>query len=981
MEALARKTVTVVFADIVGSTPLGEHLDPEALRGVIDRWSDEMRVAIEHHGGTVEKFIGDAVAAVFGIPLVREDDALRAVRAAVEMRHALNALNDEIAPVRVEMRIGVNTGEVMTGEPKTGSLYASGDAVNVAARLEQTAAPGEIVIGARTYTLVRDAVVAEPLGALALKGKSAGVEAWRVIEVVPGAPGFSRRFDVALVARTGELDLLLRSFASIGDAARTVTVVGEPGIGKTRLVNELVARVGERARVVVGRCVAYGDGATFLPLAEILGQLDLAALLDGDPDADVVRRSIAGVEGGGNAISTTTHETFWAVRRLLELAAQRQPVVAVVEDVHWATPTLLDLLDYLAAFTVAPVLLVATTRAELLERHSGWEPIVRLGPLADRDALTMLDELAELPDAARRQAAEAAGGNPLFLEQLSAAFVRGEVASTPATLESVLAARIEQLDDHERATLACAAVVGREFWRGAVADLTTEERRPRTAGSLMSLIRKEFVLPDRSRFAREDAFRFRHVLIQQAAYNSVAKRTRADLHERHGEWLVSVGAEEELVGFHLEQAVLCRRALGLEADGLAERAAGVLSAAGERARKRSDLADAAALARRAATLAPELSPVRPQVLIRLARALWWDQPDKVPAVAEEAARLAARHGLEADAAEAGIWRASGDLILQRPKAVETLASAIAEARPILEATRDDARIAFLLDRQATLEQDQARPGDAVDSLHAALAAAERARDPFLLGEIVASIGGAMVSGPTPTDEMLLWGHDLLARNAGQIMLRVAVLGETVHVAYQLRGAYEDAWAAIREALEIAERIGLGQGRAVGWGHMARIALDEGDAEAALANAREGHRLATDVGLPPIGSLFYAAEALIALGRAEEAVAAIAEAVSAGSEDWWMTAEIQRLQGQVALLRGDADGAVTLIEHSLAPFRGTQCVWPQIYHGLDLARALSAAGRLADAAAVANDTLALAEAKGALVCAGRARRIAQAAAPA
>jgi class 3 adenylate cyclase len=336
-----RKTVTVVFCDVTGSTAMGERLDPESTRRVMARYFDEMRAAIERHGGRVEKFIGDAVMAVFGIPVVHEDDALRAVRAAADMRDAQTRLNDELERdwgVRIESRIGVNTGEVVTGE---GDSIATGDAVNVAARLEQGAAPGETLLGESTHRLVRDAVTAEPVEALAAKGKSQPVPAFRLTGLVEGAEFISRRLDSPLVGRDNELAQLQRAYdhAVSERVAYQFTLLGPAGIGKSRLVRELNDRAD--ARMLAGRCLPYGEGITYWPLAEIE---PLSSEIDFEANRD---------------------EIALQARRILERMARERPLVVVFDDLQWAEPTFLDLVDHVTDLSRdAPILLICVARPD-----------------------------------------------------------------------------------------------------------------------------------------------------------------------------------------------------------------------------------------------------------------------------------------------------------------------------------------------------------------------------------------------------------------------------------------------------------------------------------------------------------------------------------------------------------------------------------------------------------------------------------------
>ena len=470
-----RKTVTAVFCDLSGSTSLGERLDAEALRHVLGRYYAETRAVLERHGGLVEKFIGDAVVAVFGVPEVHEDDALRAVRAAVEMRSALDRLNAELERergVRIAVRIGVNTGEVVAGDLGPGASFASGDAVNVAARLEQAARAGEILIGRDTRELLGDTVEAEPVAPLELHGKSAPVETFRLLSVAGDAQAIGRRLDTAFVGRERELAELRRAFEeSVGEpGCRLVTVVGEPGIGKTRLLAEFAKSLGGEARVVTGHCLPYGEGITYWPLAEIVRGLGgddpagfLADCLAAQDRGDVVGELVLGAVGASDR-AALTEEIQWAVRRLFEALATEQPLVVVLEDLHWAEPTFLQLVEYVAGCSTGfPLLLLAAARDELLESRPGWalprqnSRLLTLGALDAPDAEALIDALdAGLSEGFRTRVARAGGGNPLFLEQLLALHAEngseGELP-LPPTIKALLAARLDRLPTPERDVL------------------------------------------------------------------------------------------------------------------------------------------------------------------------------------------------------------------------------------------------------------------------------------------------------------------------------------------------------------------------------------------------------------------------------------------------------------------------------------------------------------------------------------------------
>ena len=542
-----RKTVTIVFCDVSGSTALGERLDPEALRRTMGRYFEEIRAVVERHGGLVEKFIGDAVMAVFGIPTAHEDDAVRAVRAVAEIRERLQALGEELA-VSLSFRTGVNTGEVVAGE---GETLVTGDAVNVAARFEQAAAAGEILIGAETYRLVRNAVTVETVEPLELKGKAEPVPAYRLVAVDPLAPGSARHLDVPIVGRVREQSRLLDDFEDVvsGGSCHLFTLLGPAGVGKSRLVQQFLSDVAGRAEVWSSRCLHYGDDITYWPLVEMLIQMGV------EPDA---------VIGGSPA------ETQLAFRRLLEERATLQPQILLLDDLHWAEDVFLDLVEHIADWSRdAPILLLCVARPELLETRQGWgggklnATTILLEPLSAADSDALIARLAtgtSLTEDACDRIAAAAGGNPLYIEEMLA--MAGEnghdgALVIPPTIQALLQARLDRLSAGEREVVGCGAVEGQVFHGTAVEMLAEDPSRPAIPGHLLSLVRKELIRPERSSRPEDEAFRFRHLLIRDAAYDSLPKETRAELHERFADWLEGHGQLielEEIVGYHLEQA-------------------------------------------------------------------------------------------------------------------------------------------------------------------------------------------------------------------------------------------------------------------------------------------------------------------------------------------------------------------------------------------------------------------------------------------
>ena len=468
----------------------------------------------------------------------------------------------------------------------TDQRLATGDAVNVAARLEQAAAPGEVLLGTDTYNVVGEHVVAEAVAPVEAKGKSEPLAAWRLVAVRPDVPAFARPIRTPFVGRSQELAVLGEAFEK-AVRARTcelATILGTPGIGKSRLVRELVGSLETRARILVGRCVAYGDGISYFPLGEVVRELagedpepELARLLSEVERGDVAARLISGAVSGDSPAGSP-EETAWAFRRLFETIASVRPLVLVVDDIHWAEPTMLDLLEYVVgASSTAPILIVCLTRPDLLETRPSWTAqqhagLVALEPLDDDAAQSLVDELLhehDLPARLRERVLVSAEGNPLFVEQVLAMVAddpeAGEEA-VPATLTALLAARIDRLEPGERTVLQRASVEGRLFHRGSVADLVPADEASGLGSILLALARKEFIRPDRSLFAGDDGFRFNHVLIRDVAYSSVSKELRAELHARLASWLEGhadeFGSADEIIGYHLEQAYEYRVELG-----------------------------------------------------------------------------------------------------------------------------------------------------------------------------------------------------------------------------------------------------------------------------------------------------------------------------------------------------------------------------------------------------------------------------------
>jgi len=877
--AMMRKTVTVLFCDLADSTQLGERLDPEALRTVMSRWYDAMRAPIERAGGTVEKFVGDAVMAVFGVPAVHEDDAFRAVRAAAEMRDAATGLG-------LDVRIGVNTGEVVTGDART--TLVTGDAVNTAKRLEEAASPGEILMGAATRRLVAHATELEAVGGVSAKGKRTPVEAWRVLATIADATAFPRRLDVPLVGRMRELASLEAALeaATAERACRLATVIGPAGVGKSRLAQEFVACA--NADVLTARCAPYGDGITFLPLRDLLGE-----------------------EPGG-----TNDEIFWAVRTQLEARARMRPLVVCIEDVHWAQPAFLDLLEYVHGWARdAPILLLCLARPELYDVRPRWPgSAVALDPLTREESTTLLDEL-DVPADARLRIADAAEGNPLFLEQM-AMLADEAAAEMPPTIHALLTARLDRLEAFEQSVLQRAAVVGKDFSRNAVAELSPADERAEVAATLLALTRKELVRPEHSGSADEDGFRFRHALIRDAAYAEVPKRVRAELHERFADWLATRDAAPELVGYHLEQAYRSGAELGTPDPGLATRAFDLLATAGRRAYARDDVKAAVNLLQRAATLVGDDA----EVLITLGRAYMssGDFAHGREALVRARAAAAGDKRLEIHAdIEIGFHDALTGSTTSTTAIVELARGAI----PTLLELGDDAGLSRAW--QLVTDADAGvRWGERTEALERALHYAERAGDRRQRSSLVALLAQAIHYGPTPVDAAIARCGELL-REAGDDRALTAALASTLGGLTAMRGDFDRARALWSQSRDLYEELGLQHRRAARSLVPATIELLAGDPQAAERELRYGYDTLAAMGEKWVRATIaaYLAAVLAELERNDEAIELTRESEANSSDDDAVTQVVWRGARARALARTDPAAAEALardaVERALA----------------------------------------------------------------
>jgi class 3 adenylate cyclase/tetratricopeptide (TPR) repeat protein len=945
--AVSRRTVTVLFADVADSTPLAERLDPESLRQVMSRWFERMAEVLVRHGGTVEKFIGDAVMAVFGIPELHEDDALRAVRAATELRGALTKLNDELEEVGVHIgiRVGLNTGEVVAGDGTGGQMLVTGDPVNVAKRLEEAARTGEILIGESTRGLVANAALLEPREELTVKGKSGPVVAWNVLGIIAGAPAYARRLDAPLVGREEELQRLWEIFATVASqrSCQLVTLIGPAGIGKSRLAAELTAQLRHEARTVSGRCLPYGDGITFWPVVQMIGALGaedgVRKILAGAEDAEAVAERVLSAYGSGAL--TPGSEMFWAVRRLFEELAREQPAVVIFEDIHWAAPTLLDLLEYLAGWTHdAPVLLLCLARPDLFEERQSWllapnATDVVLGPLTDAELEQLLDEIAQewpLDAAARARIAEAAEGNPLYVEQMAAMLAEGgSVDAIPPTIHALLAARLDRLPDDERAVLERASVAGKEFARSAVLQLLDEEGQTGVDAHLLSLARKDLLSP---RPGREDAYRFRHALIRDAAYAGIAKERRAQLHERFADWAARTNAGragdlDEIVGYHYEQAVRYRQelaALDEDTRALADRAGVLLARAGERAFARHDMPAAVNLLARATTLLNEQHPIRLQALPQLGSALMrtgdFSRADGVLGEALAGAAAAGDKRLELRTLiEREFFRAFTD----PGSSTEDIIRVAETTIPLLEELNDELGLAKAWWLRSEADAIAGSWAARTEALERALVHAKRASDRREVSSIVGQLARALAYGPTPVPEAIRRCEELSESVRGDVEVRAGI-ASTLAALHARLGQFEQARTLAEEARAIYEELGL-RYRLAGEHAFASgsIELLAGNAAAAVRELRWGYDALEQMGERGTRSTLAAflAEALVEQGEYREAIefSRISEETGAAADI--VTQAVWRAARAGALAQmGDVSNAELLAQEAVSLAAGT-----------------------------------------------------------
>jgi DNA-binding SARP family transcriptional activator len=992
-----RKTVTVLSAVLTASSTRGTPLDPEALRRVTPHGFGEIDAAVKAHGGRVEQAAGDQATAVFGVPGVHEDDALRALRAAVEIRRRLADLSADLETqwgARLVLRVGVSTGQVVAGGDQ---LQPTGEPLAVAHRLAQSAGPGEIVFDEETYRLARDVVSVEPKG-----------DAVALVELRREAAGHTSRFDSPMIGRERERRRLHDAFdAAVQDrSCQLFTVFGTAGVGKSRLVREFLGEVADAAVVARGRCLPYGEGITYWPLLEAvkeavgLGDADppdearsrLTGMLAADAAGERIAHQVAGIIGL-EEVGAGAEEGFPAVRGFFEHLARLRPLALVFDDVHWGEKTFLDLVEHLADWTRdASILLVCLARPELLDVRPGWgggklnATTALLEPLSETESSQLVANLgggAGLSERDRCRIVAAAEGNPLFAEEMYALVTeadgeaKGEVP-VPATIQALLAARLDRLDDQERSVIEAASVDGQVFHEGVVGALVPETVRASVPEHLMALVRKELIRPDRSLFAGDRAYRFRHLLIRDAAYDAIPKEARATMHERFADWLeekagVRTVEFQEILGYHLEQAYRYRAELGPVDDAgraLARRAAERLGVAGRRAFVRTDAPAAVKLIARAVSLLPPGDPARVDLVptVRVAQSLGGADLGWAFEALEEAID-AGDERLRAHAfVQRGLLRlftgsdvTDAELMLVGEQAIEVFA-----------AVGDDLGLARAWRLVDQTEYRARRAGPSVTAAERALAYARRAGDRFEEREIVQFLLTSLILGPEPAWEAVTRCERSLAAASNDPVLELNGLGALAYF-FAIQGRSAEAQDLLMRCRGLMGP--LGAGFWVPPVYFALAATWRDDPVAAERELRPGHLALTQVDEKSnFSSLAVVlAQALYSQDRYDEAEALAEEArlasqpIDVQCETIWRT-----VKAKVLARRGASEAAENLASEAIAYIEDSDFIPVHAQALMDLEEVLRLGGQPSKGVPILDRAVRLWEQKGNVVAAAHAR---------
>jgi class 3 adenylate cyclase/tetratricopeptide (TPR) repeat protein len=922
-----RKLATVLFADLVGSTELVAAQDPEITRRRVTAFFDAVSGCIETHGGTVEKFAGDAVMAAFGIPQAHEDDAERAVRAAL-------GIISNIHDIGVEARVGIEAGEVVVDE--TDSTFATGEAVNVAARLQQAAGPGEILIGESAHRLTDGRVQTENVGPLELRGFRRPIPAFRAVSALDGGP---QRVAVSapFVGRESELELLENTLArTIRDRRPHVfTIYGEPGVGKSRLLREFLAGV-EGATILAGRALPYGEGVTYWPLAEMIKSA--AGITDNDPMETAREKlieccgdeAIAELLGLASGVMEAVEgergqpEIAWAAREFVDELADVQPLILVFEDIHWAEEPLLELIDHLAQWVrERSLLIVCLARPELLDVRPGWgggrirSTAIELEPLPREESEALADALLaqhDMPEKLTARLLEKTEGNPLFVEETVRMLLEEGVDGSdriPDTLQALIGARIDRLPAGEKIILQRGSVMGRTFFAGAIDHLSDEYDADELDDMLDDLLLRDFITrQERSTITGETAYRFKHVLIREVAYGGLSKSSRAHHHTHFAEWLREKADKEllEIRAYHLDQACTLYAELdGKPPEELAKTAAKALQAAGKRALSRESNQSARKLLLRAFELDPTLER---RYLAARAAAQLGELPvvqEEMEAVVEEAAAAGARD-LQTRALT-HLAETAASLDGELAKAADLADQALA----VVEDEDHEGRF-FALDRRARVSRWIGRLGEAEEFEQQAIEAARAAGRKDQEARAALQLAGIHIGRMEEDKAEPLIDHALeLAEHSGSIVARASAASSKAML-LRVRGDYEGAVGWYTKALELYRESASVADIAWTSRHLGIVAWETGETDKAEKLLRESIRL-----LAPMrerGTLCesqrYLAQLLLEKGRVDEAEKyALAARETVSPEDTVSRATTRVALAQVRAAQGRNDEAEML----------------------------------------------------------------------
>ena len=974
-----RKVVTVLFADLVGFTSRAEQMDPEDVRALLSPYYARLRSELERFGGTVEKFIGDAVMALFGAPAAHEDDPERAVRAALAIRDW--AREEE----QIQVRLAVHTGEalvVLGARPGQGEGMAAGDVVNTAARLQAAAPVNAVLVGERTFRQTRAVIEYRHAAPVAAKGKRDPVPVWEAV-AARARPGVDvpHQARTALVGRDRELGVLRDALARVRaeHTPQLVTLVGVPGIGKSRLVFEL-GQVAEADPELIswrqGRSLPYGEGVSFWALAEMVkaqaGILDgdapgeaeakLAAMttdvLGGAPEVDWVGRhlgALAGLDSGGVPAGGDRSEVFSAWRQFFEALAEARPLVLVFEDLHWADDGLLDFVDYLAEWAGGvPLLVVGTARPELLARRPGWgggKPnalTLLLAPLSDQDTARLIGSLLGTPvlEAGQQTVLLAqAGGNPLYAEQYVQMLAEQGSARQPPLPESIqgiIAARLDLLAPPEKRLLQDAAVVGKVFWPGAVAALGGGADRDELEGYLHGLERRQFVRRERrSSVAGETQYAFVHVLVLDVAYGQIPRATRAGKHAAAAGWIESLGRAEdhaEMLAHHYLSALDLARGVGQDTADLTPPARTALRAAGDRAMALNAFASAVGYYRAALALWPQDAQEQRAGLLRLLGTALHEagELDQAEAVLAEGSRVAAAAGAATLAARIRILLTEihvsrggpGDQALAECQAAAAVLEAEGDLEGLAEAWKLTGMIRFWLGDSPADQQ----------ALERAMAYARQGGHRRMQLQASFWLATTYMLLPIPADAAIPRAEQLLQTADGEPWAEADILMPLSEL-YAYSGRFADARRAIARARSVYDSSGTKIRRAMGAHVAAEIELIAGDPAAAEQHLREAYEAYRAIGERGYMStvLGFLAEALYTQGRLGEARQMTEEAQAAAAPaDIDAQARWRAARAKVLARAGQFPAAQTLLDEAEALVSPT--CWAPLQAGILMARA-------------------------------------------